>query len=342
MPVNQQDFLHQKGYKSLVLWTFWAAAAIAVYLSFYQGTDVWNFVENDPSRITWITLVLFVLGVFTSFVVTVRLTLEHVKVVEMERRARTHGLTGIKAKPNSGRIVERFFAALTTIIATSNNRPAVTSLIDIELASLRRIAGMVELGGTILITLGLIGTVLGLSMTLTGLTASMDALGKDYEELMRGLRDAMGGMGTAFYATLLGAVLGGVLLRVFAQLNENAVDGLHDAMMRVCLVYCAADLQPSLERDLRFLDAQVLNLGKNVDALRAVFDQSRLAMEQFENQLRAMHTMAWRDSDRDALAERLRAHHDYANLLRHEIEMNTRLYGSWWDRLKSLLRRVLG
>ena len=339
--MTQQNFLQQKGYRTLVLWTFWAAAAIAVYMTLYQDTEVWDFVEHDTTRVTWIIMALFLLGVVASFVLTVILTWEHIRVNELESDAAAGGLNGMQVSTTGRRAVDRFFAALRTVSRGSNTRPDVGTLTEIELATFSRISRTVELLGNILITLGLIGTVMGLTLTLTGLTGSLEALGQDQEELLQGLRQAMSGMGTAFYTTLLGAILGGVLLRVFAQINENGVEGLQDAMMRICLVHCAADLQPSLEQDLRFLDAQVEVLGKNVHALRNAFSESRTALDEFAQQMKEVHEKAWSDKDRSSVEEAIRAHREYTRLLRHEVELHTHLYGSSWDRLKAFVRRTI-
>ena len=70
----------QRGYRALALWIVWAAAAIIIYFGLYQDTEVWEFVKRDPSRITWAIIGLFGLGVVTSFILTVILTLESIKL----------------------------------------------------------------------------------------------------------------------------------------------------------------------------------------------------------------------------------------------------------------------
>ncbi len=336
-----QDFNQQRGYRPLFLWVIWAAAALAVYLSFYQDTDVWEFVENDTSRITWIIMFLFALGVLASFTITMMVTRENLRVQKLEGLAQLNGLAGLEVNESSRFASERFFSALKQVARNSNQPPNVGALIEIELSPYARASRMVELLGNILITLGLIGTVMGLTLTLTGLTGSLESLGEDQEELLRGLRQAMGGMGTAFYTTLLGAILGGVLLRVFAQINLHAVEGLSDSMHRICLVYCATDLQPTLEKDLSFLEAQIRSLGQNTDELRRSFLEARETLAEFERQLHDVRQRAWNPQEKDALQTLVETHRQYMRVLRQEAEAHAYLYGTPTERIRAFFRRLM-
>ena len=83
---------------------------------------------------------------------------------------------------------------------------------------------IVELFSSILITLGLVGTIIGLILMTNDLGVVISTAGSaDTEELMRkiaGKGGPLGSLGVAFYTTLLGAVLGGVILRILS----NVVD----------------------------------------------------------------------------------------------------------------------
>ena len=186
----------QRGYRALVLWVIWAAAAVIIYLGLYLDTEVWDFVQNDHSRITWAIIGLFGLGVAISFALTILLTLEFVKVDSLEHIAKRDGWLGIQEADKKGCVAE-FFSSLRTII-NNNGDLNIEALVDVEFSVYQRIAHSLEIIGNLLITLGLIGTVVGLTLTLTGLTSSLDALGHDQDQLLAGLRGAMAGMGTAF------------------------------------------------------------------------------------------------------------------------------------------------
>ena len=81
---------------------------------------------------------------------------------------------------------------------------------------------IVELFASVLITLGLIGTILGLILMMGSLTEVMSTSEMD-ENLMKSLvgdQGPLSGLGVAFVTTLLGAVLGGVILRVLTSIVE--------------------------------------------------------------------------------------------------------------------------
>ncbi len=70
---------------------------------------------------------------------------------------------------------------------------------------------------SILITIGLIGTILGLINSMAGLNDIIMSVTTSRESLITGLQHTLSGMGTAFYSTLYGAIFGGVMLRLLAN-----------------------------------------------------------------------------------------------------------------------------
>ncbi|HEC18749.1 MAG TPA: hypothetical protein ENI97_05340 [Gammaproteobacteria bacterium] len=305
----------QRGYRALVLWIAWAAAAIVIYLGLYQDTEVFAFVQNDPSRITWAIISLFALGVITSFVLTILLTFESIKVDELEAIAKRDGWLGIEQANKKGCVAE-FFRSLRTIVE-NNGELNIEALVDVEFSIYQRFAHALEIIGNLLITLGLIGTVAGLTLTLTGLTSSLDALGQDQAQLLAGLRGAMSGMGTAFYTTLLGAVLGGVLLRIFAHIDENGVESLEDSLTRTCLVYCSSDLKPSLERDLHLINAEIDTMRRNIEGLHTLLVNTREAMREFATEVKH----PGQDMEIDKLREMVRLRQAHIKTLALEIKL---------------------
>jgi hypothetical protein len=273
-----------------------------------------------------------------SFVLTLLLTFEWIRGIAMQEEAARNGLNKMKIG-SSRRHVDRFFDALKTTLE-ADGQPDVEALLEVELAVFKRISHSVEVIGNLLITLGLIGTVMGLTLTLTGLTSSLEALGHDQELLLSGLRKAMGGMGTAFYTTLLGAVLGGVLLRVFAQITEHGVEGLFDMVMRICLVHCSADYKPSLQRDMRFLNTELMSLDKNARSIEQSLALSRDVMNRFHEEVLRFNREA-ENKESDSIEEAINRHMRYVEVLRREYNLLNDINASWWQRLKSLfgLRR---
>jgi len=305
----------QRGYRALVLWIVWAAAAIIIYFGLYQDTDVWNFVKRDPSRITWAIIGLFGLGVITSFILTITLTLESIKVDLLESVAKKKGWLGIEETRKKGCVAD-FFTSLRTII-NNNGELNIEALVDVEFSIYQRASHALEVIGNLLITLGLIGTVAGLTLTLTGLTGSLEALGQDQDQLLSGLRSAMSGMGTAFYTTLLGAVLGGVLLRIFAHIDESGVESLENTLTRICLVYCSSDLKPSLQRDMRIINAEIQTMSDNIESLQHLLNDTRQAMSNFAVEAK----QPGQDSDIEHLREMVKLRESYVKSLALEIKL---------------------
>ncbi len=306
----------QRGYRALVLWIVWATAAIIIYFGLYQDTEVWDFVKRDPSRITWAIIGLFGLGVIASFILTITLTLESIKVDLLESVAKKEGWLGIQQTDKKG-CVASYFSSLRTIVE-NNGELNIEALVDVEFSIYQRSAHALEIIGNLLITLGLIGTVVGLTLTLTGLTGSLDALGHDQDQLLSGLRGAMSGMGTAFYTTLLGAVLGGVLLRIFAHIDESGVESLENSLTRICLVYCSADFKPSLERDMRIINSQIGDMRGNIESLQNLLNDTRQAMSDFAIETK----QPGQDSDIEHLREMVKLRESYVKSLAMEIKLH--------------------
>jgi len=326
--------MNQKPFRTLFLWVAWAAAALGVYLTMYRDTGVWTFLANDSSHITWLIIGLFIIGVTGSFILALILTLETLATYNAEAHLRASGLLQLEV-PSTRRAVHRFFLALQLLIK-NNGQPDVESLLSVELSSYQRTSHSVEVIGNLLITLGLIGTVMGLTLTLTGLTSSLEALGHDQELLLSGLRKAMAGMGTAFYTTLLGAVLGGVLLRVFAQITEQGTESLYDRLMRACLVYCSADLKASINRDIRFLDSELAALGEHIRSLQSACDDSRQAMAEFRQEVEQLRESS--EKENATLNDNIRMRHASSQMLRHEMKLLRATNKPWWQQIKDILR----
>lgn len=323
----------QRGYRALFLWIVWASAAIIIYLGLYADTDVLEFVKTDPSRITWVIIGLFIIGILSSFILTLMLTFESILVDSIEKTAKTNGWLGIVNTPKKLGVA-RFFDSLKSVVE-KNGEINIESLVDVEFAIYQRIAHALEVIGNLLITLGLIGTVVGLTLTLTGLTSSLEALGEDQEQLLSGLRGAMGGMGTAFYTTLLGSVLGGVLLRVFSHIDQNGVESLEESLTRICLVHCSSDFKPSVERDIRLLNTEILELTNNIKLLQSTLEESRSSMQAFSGELRDLRALELNDT---VIKKTFLEQAKYHKALRNEFQLKRMIKGRWWSVLKNSFR----
>lgn len=285
----------QRALRTFALWMGWGISSLTVFTMLYRKANVMDFVAHDTTRITWIILGMFALGVAISFIQAMRLTAEWFRAYRIEGMVKRDGIAGVTLR--GGRhIVDRFTDALR-LIAERNGRLDVESLVDVEFSAQHRTSQFVSLLGNLMITLGLIGTVLGMTITMNGLHGALGALGINQNLLVDGLRTAMNGMGVAFYTTLMGSVLGGILLRVFSWITDASVNGLQDLMVRTYLVYAAADLEPSDDRDIRALDASVVQLNQRMELLSLAIKTSREEMAGLREEAARMH------SDLKGLAE---------------------------------------
>ena len=324
-------------YRTVTIWFSWASISIIIYLGLYIDTDIIEFLGNDKSKITWIITGMFLLGIFSSFLLAIKITGEFIEATNQNEIAKENGLMGLEKTSRKPKIVNNFYESLK-IVAASNEKPNIETLIEMEYANLSRRSHAIEVMGNLLITLGLIGTVTGLTLTLTGLTTSLDALGQDQDLLLAGLRKAMGGMGTAFYTTLLGAVLGGVLLRIFALITEYGIGALHDFITKTCMVYLSADFKPTIERDVRFLNVEIDALSEKVLSLKDAFSDSKTSINDFQNAIRELHQ---ENGDEEhgtyTLRETLRMQKYYRVLIRQELTLMNKLNRSWYSRVKDSL-----
>lgn len=98
------------------------------------------------------------------------------------------------------------------------------NLIEILHARLRARSQVSELFAGILVTLGLIGTIVGLIVMMNSLATIMLDHGGGSDELLVALANPdtgpLSGLGIAFYTTLLGAIFGGVVLRVLSSVID--------------------------------------------------------------------------------------------------------------------------
>lgn len=124
-----------------------------------------------------------------------------------------------KAKPS---VFRSHIQSLYTIFLAG---PTISqdNLIEVTHARLMARNKTVELFASILITLGLIGTIVGLLVSVGGLDRLLDAGATDADALVGGMRTTVAGLSTAFYTTLFGAVFGGVMLRILTSIVDAEI-----------------------------------------------------------------------------------------------------------------------
>lgn len=84
---------------------------------------------------------------------------------------------------------------------------------------------VVELFSGVLVTIGLIGTIIGLIFMMDGLSEIIQksGVGSNLVSVLFAKNGPMGALGLAFYTTLVGATLGGVIFRVLTSIVDENV-----------------------------------------------------------------------------------------------------------------------
>lgn len=96
---------------------------------------------------------------------------------------------------------------------------------------------LVEFCSSILVTLGLVGTIIGLIQSAGGLGEVFKAMAAEDGSIMQGVDAALSGMGVAFYTTLMGAVLGGVCLRLLSNLVDANTEHIVSHIAELTEIY---------------------------------------------------------------------------------------------------------
>ena len=84
-------------------------------------------------------------------------------------------------------------------------------------------------------------------MAVSGLEGIMDGLTGDTSKLIEHLKTALGGMHTAFYTTLFGAVLGGIFLKLLLNFSRSLSAALVEDILTTASIYLVSRLKKSPE-----------------------------------------------------------------------------------------------
>jgi hypothetical protein len=203
-------------------WVWWliilvviSALTLIIYLKFETAID-----EGLYVMISGLGIGLIVKGFLDARFIDseTRLASEQVRILEEVDDFETF----LRRAPQS-----MFRAHIANLYTISLSHPDVSqdNLIEIIHARLLARNRVVELFASILITLGLIGTILGLMIMMTQLTNIVGEKGATDDLLVRLVQEGgpLSGLSTAFITTLLGAVIGGVILRVLTNVIDSSV-----------------------------------------------------------------------------------------------------------------------
>ena len=210
----------------MVEWFVYAVVLLSL-LAAVAGRYLVSALQTDSSYLCVMIVVLFVLGAVVNFLGMRRLRNEYVcAAVCMNNLKRENGLKNVCQGPAAG-IFHQHVMDLGKIAQHDSNLTQ-DSLVTLLYSRMMAKSKMVDILAGVLVTLGLIGTIVGLISMTDGLSATLASLGDDGEaaDLLSGMRSTMSGLGTAFNTTLVGAILGSVVLRILNNVYTSNVDHL--------------------------------------------------------------------------------------------------------------------
>lgn|GEM_PF-3158394 len=220
----------------------------AVLLVFAAGKYIVSALIYDTSYLCIVIFALFCLGLLINLRGVLRLRSEYVcAAVCMNNLKKDGGMKQVTASTPAG-IFHQHVIDLFNIAKYDDNFTQ-DSLITLLYSRMMSQSKIVDILSGVLVSLGLIGTIVGLISMTDGLSITLTTLGDQGKatDLLSGMRTTMAGLGTAFYTTLVGAILGSVVLRILNNVYTSNVDHL------VTYVASTAEVTivPRLKRDAR-------------------------------------------------------------------------------------------
>lgn len=206
-------------------WYWYFGCAVALLL-LAAGPHLVAAIVTDKTFLCTVICILFVVGIVLNFRGVRQLRVEYVCAAAcMEKLRSPDGMKLVLQSLPAG-VFHRHVQDLGNI-ARYDESFTQDSLVTLLYSRLMAKAKIVEILSSVLVSLGLIGTILGLIEMTSGLSQTMDSLsGGDAGSLLTGMRATMSGLGTAFYTTLVGALFGSVVLRVLNNVYTSNVDHL--------------------------------------------------------------------------------------------------------------------
>ena len=196
----------------------WLFLSITLLGSFLFVT--WDYfskgLAEDNSQVSSLILILFVIGMIQSLRVSILNTYE---LRQLKKLTESRDPSQIKGSMKS------VFENSLKLIDQGDEVDFSSMLKNYQIQYLNIVRSVSVVSG-VLITTGLLGTVIGLIITVSGISNVLNAVGQDYEMMIRGMNKTVEGMGSAFYTTFFGGLLGGVVLRLLSTENSRSASRL--------------------------------------------------------------------------------------------------------------------
>lgn len=204
-------------------WLYMLIGTVLVLVT--TGRHLIIAVTSDSTLLTALIFALFGIGLALNFAGVRRLRVEYVCAAAcVEQLESPSGLKNLLSGLPAG-VFHRHIQDLGQI-ARFDAGFSQDTLVTLLYSRLMARSKIVDILSSVLVTIGLIGTVLGLIIMTNGLNGALSSLDSENGSLLDGMRTTMSGLGTAFYTTLAGAILGSVALRILNNVYTSNVDHL--------------------------------------------------------------------------------------------------------------------
>ncbi|NNJ71202.1 MAG: hypothetical protein HKP10_07950 [Kiritimatiellales bacterium] len=264
-----------KSISPIKTWIFWSILVIVAFLLITWDHFVQGFTQ-DSSKITWLIMGFFLYGFGTSFMVALKLQAEFNSIRRMEEDHRV-------GDANASDIAALFDSAMERI--RRGDRIDVRTLVSAYGGKVRARVDNVGVISGMLITIGLLGTVVGLIITISGLDMVLQSNSADFATMKAGLTKTVSGMGTAFYTTFFGALLGGVVLKVLgSEMRKSAQTLVADALAFGELFISpqfakkSSESLTELEERISVLHEQLASLGSSFGEVIETIDSKQTTL----------------------------------------------------------------
>tara|TARA_X000000368_G_scaffold415727_1_gene408070 strand:- start:1049 stop:2167 length:1119 start_codon:yes stop_codon:yes gene_type:complete len=261
----------------------WILLSTALIVPFVVLT--WEYfstgLATDTSGIIYVILGLFAYGIAHSFRNALWITRERAAFVRMEKIKEAHN--------DNSDLVSIFKKGVDALEAGSqiNFDTLLTVYSAKQSAKIRSVSAT----SAILITAGLLGTVIGLVITISGISEILGAAGENYEEMLSGLNKTVQGMGTAFYTTFFGGLLGGIVLKALAAENEKAANRLTADALQCAELWLmpqsralASKIAGGMQEEVFGLMRTLRELSDGISKTTLIIEDKQAALDkQFEN-----------------------------------------------------------
>lgn len=271
--------------RPMASWIIWAGGLLTVFLIL-----TWQFfvtgVMTDKSGISQVIIALFVLGLIQSFRAAAELDREW----GVFRKIKTD--KNVPAADGKEGLCD-----LMSRVADLRSRGVKVDLdnfMNIYYARHDSRAQTVATFGALLITLGLLGTIVGLIISIQGLSGMIENMTVSRSDMLASLRQTLAGMGTAFYTTFFGALLGGIILRILSANLMNALEELAAEALEFCELYVlpgTGNQADQWEKRLAAMTESFAGMVRQVDGLSTQLGQSiNSLVQQLNDAGKSIHT----------------------------------------------------